>query len=62
MDSVAIKHQQTEDALEPTSEYPTTTLYQIKVLVERLVMKTLKEPKTSIAGLLRYSYRLELVF
>ena len=52
MDSVAVKHHQ-EDNLESRSEYATGTFFQLRTLIERLVVKTIKQPKTTFAGCLR---------
>ena len=52
MDAVAVKHQQ-DDLSSPLSEYPNNTFHQIKTLVERQIVKTIKRPKVAITGLFR---------
>lgn len=54
MDAVAVKHQASDDNL-PVIEgqYASSTWNQIKTLVERLLVKTVMQPRTTIAGFIR---------
>jgi hypothetical protein len=42
------------DRLFYSDEYPTSTVHQLKFLIERLVLTTLKDPKPFIAAIVRY--------
>jgi ABC-type multidrug transport system ATPase subunit len=53
MDAIAVKHQSAEETSAPDSEYASSTSNQIKTLVERLLMKTYMQPRTTIAGIVR---------
>jgi ABC-type multidrug transport system ATPase subunit len=52
MDLAAVGDAPQEDI--PVSQYPTDTLYQLKILLHRLVQKTIKERKPTMASFARH--------